>query len=100
MAVFNTLAQKAARKHGVIDFKGLLARLHRNIGVEIWRRVASMLYDCMPKLCDRDEEYLNVHSSPGLLGDVDIAAVVRGDTSNAIIDPYPGSSRLNTLARD
>ena len=104
MVVFNTLAQKAARKHGVIDFKGLLARLHRNIGVEIWRRAASMLYDCMPKFYDREEEFLNVHSLPGLLSDADIAAVVRCDASNALIhfsavdgeNPYPGSGRLNT----
>ena len=34
-AILDTLAKGAARKHGVIDYKGLLARLHRNIGVEI-----------------------------------------------------------------
>ena len=59
VAIFETLARSAARKHGVIDHKGLLARLYRNIGVEIWKRAASMVYDCMPKLQDDECELLS-----------------------------------------
>ena len=58
-ATLVSLAKSAARRHGVIDVKGFLARLYRNISVEIWRRVASMVYDCMPKLRDSESEPLH-----------------------------------------
>ena len=39
--VLTTIAQGAARRREVIDYKSLLARVYRKVGVEIWRRLAS-----------------------------------------------------------
>ena len=76
-AILKTLAQGAARRRGMFNYQLLLARLHRNIGVEIWRRVASMVHACMPKLTSSECCLLNGTDESG--------------------DPYPGSGRLNTL---
>ena len=82
VAIFRTLAQVAARKHGVIDSQGLLARLYRNVGVEIWRRVASMVYDCMPKLHDDERDFLcGCDPIFPLVADSDISAVVCIETT-------------------
>ena len=94
--IFNHLAQKAARKHGVIDYKGLLSRLHRNIGVEIWRRAASMVYECMPKLHDEERGFLaGCEPFFPLIAESDLTATVRPDAADTE-NPYPGSGRLNT----
>ena len=50
MSILRCIAQGAARRRGVLDFRGLLSRLHRNIGVAIWRRAAAMVHNCTPKL--------------------------------------------------
>ena len=50
MSILRCIAQGAARRRGVLDFRGLLSRLHRNIGVAIWRRAAAMVQNCTPKL--------------------------------------------------
>ena len=77
ISIFETLARTAARKHGVIDHKGLLARLYRNISVEIWRRAALMVYDCMPKLQDDERDFLSGCDPVfSLAADRDISAVV------------------------
>ena len=82
VAIFRTLAQVAARKHGVIDSQGLLARLYRNVGVEIWRRAACMVYDCMPKTHDSEREFLHGRDpTVQLASEVDIAGVVCTNTS-------------------
>ena len=92
MAILRTIAQGAARRRGLLDFRGLLARVHRNIGVAIWRRAASMVHDCVPKFDQSDSVLLCGLGSrdiePG--HGADVAHLVRGDS-------YPGSSRLNTL---
>ena len=81
-SILKTLAKGAARRHGVIDFKGLLARAYRNISVEIWRRAASMVYDCMPKLYDCESDFLHGRDpTVVLVSDADIAAVVCTDSS-------------------
>ena len=83
-SILTTLAKVAARRHGVIDFKGLVARVYRNISVEIWRRVAAMVYDCMPKLRDCESDFLHGRDPTiELVGDDAIAAVVRIDTPAA-----------------
>ena len=56
--ILKSLAQRAARRRGVIDFQGLLSRVHRNIGVEIWRRLASMIHSCAPRLTDEESKLL------------------------------------------
>ena len=82
VAIFRTLAQVAARKHGVIDSKGLLARLYRNVGVEIWRRAASMVYDCMPKVHESECEFLHGRDPTiQLASESDIAGIVCTDAS-------------------
>ena len=79
--ILKTLARGAARRRGVRDYGTLLSRVHQNIGVEIWRRLALMVHACLPKLSDTEEQLLNG-------GPFEI------DSGN----PYPGSGRLNTLA--
>ena len=81
-SILKTIAKGAACRHGVIDFKSLLSRLYRNISVEIWRRAASMVYDCMPKLCDTDFDFLHGRDPTlELVSDGAIAAVVCTDSS-------------------
>lgn len=81
-SILKTLAKGAARWHGVIDFKGLLARVYRNISVEIWRCAASMGYDCIPKLYDYESDFLHGRDlTVVLVSDADIAAVVCSDLS-------------------
>ena len=58
-AILKTIAHGACRRRGVIDCKALLARVHRNIGVEIWRRAASMVHACMPNFRDVGVDFLN-----------------------------------------
>ena len=56
--ILKTLAHVGARRRGIFDYRILLARAHRNIGVEIWRRVASMVHGCLPKLSDGERVLL------------------------------------------
>ena len=61
--------------------KGLLARLYRNIGVEIRRRAACMVYDCMPKVSDRESDLLHGRDpTVQLASEIDVAGIVCTDT--------------------
>ena len=92
MAILNTISQGAARRRGLLDHRGLLARVLRNIGVAIWRRAASMVQDCALKF---------VNSDCALLNAGDFRSIESPHASDAVRlvtgDLYPGSSRLNTL---
>ena len=59
MSILRNIAQGAARRCGLFDFKGLLSRIHRNIGVAIWRRAARMVHACAPKLSDSQQVLLD-----------------------------------------
>ena len=50
LSILRNLVQGAARRRGVLDLRGLLSRLHRNIGVGICSRVAAMVHNCTPGL--------------------------------------------------
>ena len=58
-AILKTLAQVAARRRCVFNYEVLLARAHRNIGVEIWRRLVLTVYSCMPNLIVGEGQLLN-----------------------------------------
>ena len=87
MSILRNIAQAAARRRGLLDFRGLLARVLRNIGVAIWKRAALMVHDCAPKFVGSESTLLDGREfrsvEPSLVAD--IAAVVRGDTCNASI---------------
>ena len=70
--VLRILAQAAARRHGIIDYKSLLSRLYRNVGVEIWRRAALMVRTCVPKLSDLEVQLLT-----GVIDNVPLVGNVR-----------------------
>ena len=91
MAILNTISQGAARRRGLLDHRGLLARVLRNIGVAIWRRAASMVHDCAPKFDKAESSLLNAHDFRGIEASHldDAARLVREDA-------YPGGGRLNT----
>ena len=81
-----TIAQVAARRRSVIDYKILVARVQRNIGVEIWRRLALMVRDCMPKLST--EEFLLLHGGDCTEATVpysEMTGVVRSDFCSSIV---------------
>ena len=61
MSILRNIAQGAARRRGLLDFRGLLARVLRNIGVAIWRRAALMVHDCAPKFVDSESTLLDSH---------------------------------------
>merc|ERR1712167_455253 len=60
-----------------VNYQLFLTRARRNIGVEIWRRLASMVHSCMPKLAPDECQLLS--------------------GTREMENPYPGGSRLNTL---
>ena len=76
-SILRILAQGAARKRGILDYKGLLSRIHRNIGVAIWRRAAAMVHNCAPSINDSQRNLLNGRESmeEGMC-ELDIDAVV------------------------
>lgn len=49
-AIFKILAQVAMRWCGVFNYGVLVARAHRNISVETWRRLALMIHDACQNL--------------------------------------------------
>lgn len=40
MSILQNIAQGVARRRGLLDFRGFIARARRNVGVAIWKRVA------------------------------------------------------------
>ena len=84
-SVLLTLSLRAARRRGLRDHRPVLKRARRAIGVQIWRRAASMVLACLPIL-DIEEERLLFGAD---LSESPFSAV---DVEN----PYPGSGRLNT----
>ena len=79
MSILRCIAQGAARRRGILDFRGFLSRLHRNIGVAIWRRAAAMVHNCTPTLNDSHRNLLDGSEFRGidLMHGVDAARVVR-----------------------
>ena len=79
MAILNIISQGAARRRGLLDHRGLLARVLRNIGVAIWRRAASMVHDCALKFVSSDNTLLDGRNSRSVEPSVasDIARMVR-----------------------
>ena len=62
-AILKILAQVAARRRGGFNYEVLVGRVHRNIGVKIWRRLALMVHQCMTKFTVGECQLLN--SEPG-----------------------------------
>ena len=58
-AILKILAQVAARRRGVFNYEVLLARAHRNIGVEIWRKLVLIVNSCMPRLTAGENQLLH-----------------------------------------
>ena len=54
--VLNRLAQKGARRQGLVSSEQLLRRAKARIGVEIWRRAARMVMACLPGAEEEEEE--------------------------------------------
>lgn len=48
--ILKSLAMRAARRRGFLDHRPLLRRCELAIGVAIWRRAASMVHYCLPRL--------------------------------------------------
>ena len=75
MAILRNISQGAARRRGLLDFRGLFARLLRNIGVAIWRRAALMVHDCTPKFVSSESALLDSREfraiDPGHSADVE-----------------------------
>ena len=63
-----TLAHGASRRRGVGDYRTLFSRAHRNIGVEVWRRLALMVHACLPKLSDSEEQLSSGEAAPACCG--------------------------------
>ena len=52
MLPFYGLSRKVQPVNVAYLILGLLSRIHRNIGVAIWRRVVAMVHKCAPSLND------------------------------------------------
>ena len=57
-AVLLSLAVRAARRRGLRDYRPILKRVEKSIGVQIWIRAASMVLACMPSLAVEEERLL------------------------------------------
>ena len=79
VSILRNLAQGAARKRGLLDFRGLLSRVHRNIGVAIWRRAVSMVRECEPRLDSSEGNTLHGNDFRSIDSEsvVDVARLVR-----------------------
>ena len=66
-AILKLVAQAAARRRGIADHTILLRRLHRNIGVEVWRRGTCMVLACLPKLSDGEDQLLDGSTDSSIL---------------------------------
>ena len=52
------LSVRAARRRGLRDYRPILKRARRAIGVQIWKRAASMVVACLPPLLIEEERML------------------------------------------
>ena len=59
-----SLSRRAARRRGLLSYKGILRRASALIGVHVWKRVAAMTLACLPKAGADDR--------PVFLGDGDL----------------------------
>ena len=76
-SVLRTLAHGAARKRGLLDFRGLLSRIHRNRGVASWRRAAAMVHNCTSSINESQRNLLNGRDlMVEGISEIDINAVV------------------------
>ena len=57
-SVLLSLAVRAARRRGLRDHRPILKRARRSIGVQIWKRAASMVLACLPILDIEEERML------------------------------------------
>jgi len=53
VAIIRRLAQKAARRRGLLDGSHFERQARAKIGVDIWRRAACMVRACLP--CEEEE---------------------------------------------
>ena len=72
------LALRAALRHGFLEQRVLLRRFQAGLGVRVWKRLASMVRACVPRL-SRDEMTLLVGADPAGDEDGHLGGKVGGD---------------------
>ena len=73
--LLTNMAKRAARRRGLGDHRSILRRAMAKVGVQIWRRAASMVRACLPRLTEAEAAILfgddPAAGADGIGGDAD-----------------------------
>ena len=89
-ATIKSIAQRAARRKGLASYQGILRRAMSGVGVQLWKRAASMILTCLPR--ETPEEIA------ALFGDVDIESDTTSDSSSDDEDRLFGADQARSAS--